>query len=236
MLDGKRTVGVWLTSLLLGSALMISGCDEAPEQEETEAEEQVDSEAEEEVQQDEEGAEEGTLEAAVAEIEGLESEGERPEWLVRTWQAEVFGVGAGLGPSYHFFEDGLFVFNAGGGKNTCEPGVRARVGTWEVDGDDLVLWEQRRIDEVGGEKVDDPIDGCTLEGSEEEVTVFDEPEEKRLAITDCPDEEIEDHASEVEELGVECREFSGDIHWTVAAGADSWRQEWKDWMERALEE
>lgn len=227
-------------AILVTATTMLLGCDDPVEDREQESAEEESEVADDESQAEDEEAEasaqeEPTLEAATDEITGLDDDGERPEWLARTWQSEKFGVGSGLLATYHFFDDGLFVFNSGS-SDSCEPGVRARVGSWELDGDELVLSEQRRIEEFGGEKVDDPTLGCVLEDSTQEVTIFDEPRQERLEIADCSDDELEEHASEIEELGVECRKFSGDVHWTVAAGADSWRQDWKDWMATALDQ
>ena len=177
-----------------------------------------------------------TLEAATAEIVGLDEDGERPESLVAAWQLGDFSVGSGLNRTYRLFEDGLFVFQDNPIHSWCKEGVATRVGTWEVDGDDILLREQRRIEVIGGEKVEDEYGECTREDAKIVVSVFDEPREKTLVMTDCPEEELEERADEIQALGanIECRQFSGDSYWTAGAETENWRDDWQEWVEFAL--
>ena len=231
MRNGKGEMVYRLSIALLMVAFIVSGCDDPPE--EPADDEELVAEAEPEPEEDPE--EELETEQDLFEISGIGDDADRPEEMARTWQLGAFGVGAGLAATYHFFDDGLFVFNSGS-TDECEPGVRARVGTWHVDGEELVLQEQRRLEHEGGQKVDDPTFGCVLQEPDRQVSAHEEPQEIRIEISECPDEELEKHASEIDELGVACHTFDGDVHWTVAAGTESWRDSWKDWFQAAMEE
>lgn len=158
----------------------------------------------------------------------MEADGQRPEAWVGAWQLGHPEVAAGLASTFHFFEDGLFVYNRGV-SDACEEGTIYRVGTWSGDDAELVLREERRLEERGGEPEDGPH-GCERVGAERVVVIGESPELERIAVSECSDDEKQEYQTYYEELGADCRRFDGDARWTAAAGTESWRAEWMEWF------
>lgn len=157
---------------------------------------------------------------------------DRPAWLKRAWQLGHPEVAAGLASTFHFFEDGLFVFSRGT-TDECAEGVLSRIGVWHAAGDDeLVLYEERRLEERGGTLVEDDI-GCHREGSERVVSIHDEPMKERLSLTECTAEEKDEYPSYHEDLGAECYHVGDELRWTTAAETDGWRDDWPAWFAEA---
>ena len=196
----------------------------ACDSEETEEVEEVD-----EVQQSEETGES----EEVDEVDEAPQQGDRPDEMQHAWQLETPEVAGGQMATYKLHDDGLFIY-VRGGTDRCQPGVTTRVGTWHMDGDELVLKEERNIEEVGGEKVDDDLDGCILEGAETQVSEHSEPEVTSFQVTECSDEEHAEHETYYDELGSECRRFDDVPYWTSAAMETTrWADEWEDWFDAA---
>lgn len=221
----------WCVSLMV-LTLALGGCDE-PEAETDEPQEviQADESADETDETDETEAElrpddPAAIDALLAE----ESDAERPEWLQKAWKWNSPEVGSGIGATMHLFEDGLFVFHRGY-TDICKEGVISRVGSWKFDDEELVIREQRRLEGRGGERQEDDSD-CYLPrvDSERVVLIHDEPVEERLKLEECSKEERQEFPSYDEELNADCRYFGEQLHWTTAAGTNSWRDDWKEWF------
>ncbi|MCL2298927.1 MAG: hypothetical protein FWC27_02120 [Firmicutes bacterium] len=91
------------------------------------------------------------------------------EMLVGVWQNGP-SVGSGMGDCYRFFADGSYVFEPGDYVGDPEdyrlPPSR---GTWDVDGDWVVLHMTQKTVTEGGAWAEDPILGWVLEGGTEKT-------------------------------------------------------------------
>jgi len=99
------------------------------------------------------------------------------EMLVGLWIDSPV-VGSGIGECYRFYEDGTFTFTPSdmiADPETYKP--FSAKGTYQVEGDYVILLMTESTAVEGGTWAEDPIVGYVLEGGTEKTTVYPEPKE-----------------------------------------------------------
>jgi len=99
------------------------------------------------------------------------------EMLIGLWIASP-AVGSGIGECYRFYADGTYTFTPSDMIADPERYMPPESkGTYQVDGDYVLLLMAESTAMEGGTWVEDPIVGYVLEGGVPKTTVYPEPKE-----------------------------------------------------------